>query len=99
MQSASIYKELEELLAETKQHMRLHWCTKFLLIIIQFVVTSIIIFMIFGAGALVWILLSHYNIEAPVTISIMIVPVAITAIIHIFPAIISYLVSSLHFLL
>ncbi|XP_011049425.1 PREDICTED: transmembrane channel-like protein 5 isoform X1 [Acromyrmex echinatior] len=91
LQSASIYKELEELLAETKQHMRLHWCTKFLLIIIQFAATSIVIFMIFGAGALVWILLSHYNIETPVTISIMIVPIVITAIIHIFPAIISYL--------
>ncbi|XP_018350530.1 PREDICTED: transmembrane channel-like protein 5 isoform X2 [Trachymyrmex septentrionalis] len=93
LQSASIYKELEELLAETKQHKRLHWCTKFLLIIIQFAVTSIVIFMIFGAGALVWMLLSHYNIEAPVTISIMIVPIVITAIIHIFPAIISYLTS------
>ncbi|XP_018370460.1 PREDICTED: transmembrane channel-like protein 5 isoform X1 [Trachymyrmex cornetzi] len=94
LQSASIYKELEELLAETKQHMRLHWCTKFLLIIIQFAVTSIVIFMIFGAGALVWMLLSRYNIiEAPVTISIMIVPIVITAIIHIFPAIISYLAS------
>ncbi|XP_018399647.1 PREDICTED: transmembrane channel-like protein 5 [Cyphomyrmex costatus] len=91
LQSASIYKELEELLAETKQHIHFHWCTKFLLIIMQFAVTSIIICMIFGAGALVWMLLNHYNIEAPVTISVMIVPIVITTIIHIFPTIISYL--------
>ncbi|XP_018306588.1 transmembrane channel-like protein 5 isoform X2 [Mycetomoellerius zeteki] len=68
LQSASIYKELEELLAETKQHIRLHWCTKFLLIIMQFAVTFIIIFMIFGAGALVWMLLSNYNKEAPASL-------------------------------
>ncbi|XP_012538784.1 transmembrane channel-like protein 5 [Monomorium pharaonis] len=94
LQSASIYKELEELLAETRQHIRLHWFAKCLLIITQLAVTSIVIFMICGAGALVWTLLSlRYEIEASPTISIMIVPIVITTIIHIFPAIISYLAS------
>lgn len=67
--------------------------------ITQLAVTSIVIFMICGAVALVWMLLNHYDIEAPATISIMIVPTIITIIIHIFPAIISYLVSNLCFLL
>lgn len=93
LQSASIYKQLEELLAETKQHIHLHWFAKCLLIIMKLAVTSIVIFMICGAGAFIWMLLSHYDIEAPVTISIMIVPIVITIIIHTFPVIISYLVS------
>jgi len=99
LQSASIYKELEELLAETRQHIHLHWRAKCLLIIMQLAVTSIVIFMICGAGALVWMLLCYYGIEAPVTISVMIVPIVITIIIHIFSKIISYLVSNLHFLI
>lgn len=99
LQSASIYKELEELLAETRQHIHLHWFAKCLLMITRLAVTSMVIFMICGAGALVWLLLNHYDIKAPATISVMIVPTVITTIIHIFPAIISYLVSSPHFLL
>lgn len=79
--------------------MRLRWFTKCLLIITQLAVTSIVIFIICGVAALVWILLNYYDIEAPATISIMIVPIVITIIIHIFPAIISYLVSNLRFLL
>ncbi|XP_024884533.1 transmembrane channel-like protein 5 [Temnothorax curvispinosus] len=97
LQSASIYKELEELLAETRHHIRLHWFDKCLLTITQLAVTSVVIFMICGVGALVWILLSHYNIEVPGTISVMIVPTVITTIIHIFPAIISYLASLEHY--
>ncbi|XP_011870086.1 PREDICTED: transmembrane channel-like protein 5 isoform X3 [Vollenhovia emeryi] len=93
LQSASIYKELEELLAETRQRIRLKWFTKCWLTITQLAVTSIVIFMICGAGGLVWTLLSHYGVGAPATISIMIVPIVITIIIHIFPAIISYLTS------
>ncbi|CAL1686846.1 unnamed protein product [Lasius platythorax] len=93
LQSASIYKELEELLAETRQHTHLHWLDKFLLIIMQLSVTAIVIFMICGAGTLVWLLLRHYEIGASRIISVMIVPTIITFIIHIFPAIISYLAS------
>ncbi|XP_011167449.1 transmembrane channel-like protein 5 isoform X1 [Solenopsis invicta] len=93
LQSASIYKELEELLAETRQHLRLHWFAKCMSIIMRLAVTSIVIFIICGIGALVWILLSHYEVEVPATISVMIVPIIITTIIYIFPAIISYLVS------
>jgi len=99
LQSASIYKELEELLAEMRQHIHLHWFAKCLLTITQLAVTSIVIFMICGTGALVWVLLSHYDMEAPATISVMIVPTVITIIIHIFPMIISSLVSILRFLL
>lgn len=93
LQSASIYKELEELLAETRQHTHLHLLDKFLLIIMQLSITAIVIFMICGAGTLVWLLLRHYEIGASRIISVMIVPTIITFIIHIFPAIISYLVS------
>lgn len=93
LQSASIYKQLEELLAETKQYTRLHWFAKCLLIIMQLAVTSIVVFMICGASALIWILLSYYDIKAPVTISVMIVSIVITIIIHTFPVIIFYLVS------
>lgn len=93
LQSASIYKQLEELLAETKQHTRLHWFAKCLLIIMQLAMTSIVILMICGASALIWMLLSHYDIKTPVIISVMIVSIVITIIIHTFPVIISYLVS------
>lgn len=97
LQSASIYKELEELLAETRQHAHLHWLDKFLLIIMQLSVTAIVIFMICGAGILVWLLLRHYEIGTSRTISVMIVPIIITSIIHIFPVIISYLASLEHY--
>lgn len=97
LQSASIYKELEEMLAETRQHARLHWLDKFLLIIMQLSVTTIIMFMICGAGAFVWLLLRHYEIGASRNISVMIVPIIITIMIHIFPAIISYLASLEHY--
>lgn len=93
LQSASIYKELEELMAETRQHARLHWLDKFLLITMQLSVTAIIIFMICGAGTFIWLLLRHYKIGSSRNISVMIVPIIITIMIHIFPAIISYLVS------
>ncbi|XP_032684333.1 transmembrane channel-like protein 5 isoform X2 [Odontomachus brunneus] len=91
IQSASIYKELEELLAERRQHVPLHWFAKCSLIIMQLAVTAIVLFMICGIGALVWKLLDHYNIGNSKSISVMIVPIVITVIIHIFPAIISYL--------
>ncbi|XP_011700124.1 PREDICTED: transmembrane channel-like protein 5 isoform X1 [Wasmannia auropunctata] len=97
LQSASIYKELEELLAEMIQDISLHWCAKCLLIITQLAVTSIVIFIICGAGALIWMLLSHYGLKASVTVSVVIVPVVITAIIHVFPTIISYLASLEHY--
>lgn len=96
LQSASIYKELEELLAETKQYAHLHWLDKFLLIIMQLSITAIIIFMICGAGTFVWLLLRHYEIGAS-RITVMIIPTIITIIIHIFPAIISYLASLEHY--
>lgn len=99
LQSASIYKELEELLAETRQQTHLHWLDKFLLIIMQLSVTTIIIFMICGASTFVWLLLRHYEIGASGIISVMIVPTIITIIIHIFPTIISYLVSAFSLLL
>ncbi|GAB1862504.1 Transmembrane channel-like protein 5 [Camponotus japonicus] len=97
LQSASIYKELEELLAETRQQAHLHWLDKFLLIIMQLSVTTIIIFMICGASTFVWLLLRHYEIGASGIISVMIVPTIITIIIHIFPTIISYLASLEHY--
>ncbi|KAL6443839.1 hypothetical protein ACFW04_001709 [Cataglyphis niger] len=97
LQSASIYKELEELIAETRQHARLHWLDKFLLIIMQLSVTAIIIFMICGAGTFIWLLLRHYEIGSSRNISVMIVPIIITIMIHIFPAIISYLTSLEHY--
>ncbi|XP_014481354.1 PREDICTED: transmembrane channel-like protein 5 [Dinoponera quadriceps] len=91
VQSASIYKELEELLAETRQRVPLHWFAKCSLIIMQLAVTAVVLFMICGVGALVWKLLDHYNIGTSGSVSVMIVPTVITVIIHIFPAIISYL--------
>lgn len=97
LQSASIYKELEELLAETRLQMHLHWFAKCSLLIMQLGVTAIVLFMICGAGALIWTLLGHHDLEAPGTISVMIVPTVITIIIHIFPTIISYLVSIFFF--
>ncbi|KAL6262462.1 hypothetical protein P5V15_007547 [Pogonomyrmex californicus] len=90
LQSASIYKELEELLTQTREYTRLHCCAKCLLIIMRFVATAIFIFMICGASAFVWILLNHYNIKVHSTISAMIVPLVITTIIHIFPTIVFY---------
>ncbi|EFN87366.1 transmembrane channel-like protein 5 isoform X2 [Harpegnathos saltator] len=91
IESASIYKELEELLAEKKQEVPLHWFAKCSLIVMQLAVTAIVLFMICGIGALVWKLLDHYDIGTSGSISVMIVPIVITIIIHIFPAIISYL--------
>lgn len=93
IQSASIHKELEELLAEERQHVPLDRFAKCSLIIMQLAVTAIVVFIICGIGALVWKLLDHYDIGTPESMSVMIVPTVITVIIHIFPAVISYLVS------
>lgn len=93
IQSASIYKELEELLAERKQRVPLHWFAKCSSIIMQLAVTAVVVFMICGIGALVWKLLEHYDMRTSKSMSIMIVPIVITIIIHIFPSIISHLVS------
>lgn len=93
IQSASIYKELEELLAERKQHVPLHWFAKCSLIIMQLAVTAVVVFMICGIGTLVWKLLDYYDIGTSESISVMVVPIVITVIIHVFPTIISYLVS------
>ncbi|EZA46953.1 hypothetical protein DMN91_000701 [Ooceraea biroi] len=91
LQSASIYKELEELLAEMRQRTSLNWLARCSLIIGQLAVTIIVLLMICSIGALVWVLLDHHDMQASGTISAMIVPIVITVIIHIFPAIISYL--------
>jgi len=98
LQSASIYKELEELLAEIRQRTYLNWLARCSLIVGQLAVTAVVLFMICCTGALVWMLLDHHDEQESGTISAMIVPIVITVIIHTFPAIISYLVSIYIFL-
>ncbi|XP_020300495.1 transmembrane channel-like protein 1 isoform X2 [Pseudomyrmex gracilis] len=97
LQSASIYKELEELLEEKRQKVRLNWFAKCSSLIMQLAVTAIILFLICGNGALIWTLLEHYDIGKLADISVIIVPIVITTIIHVYPTIISYLASLEHY--
>lgn len=91
LQSASVYKELEELLAEMRQRTDLGWLARCSLIIERLAVTVVVLFMICCTGVLVWMLLDHHDMQASGTISAMNVPIVVTLIIHTFPAIVSYL--------
>ncbi|KAG7209678.1 hypothetical protein KM043_011324 [Ampulex compressa] len=91
LHAASIYTELEELLSEDEQYASPRCWDKFLIILIQIIVTVIILGLLCGTVVLLWFLLNRYEMDRSNPLSLMIVPIVITIIMRIFPAIISWL--------
>ncbi|KAF7412077.1 hypothetical protein HZH66_000973 [Vespula vulgaris] len=90
LQSISIYRELQELLAETEKHSRQNCLITFCIMFVRIIISIITFFMICGTSAILWILLSTHEMDKSKT-SVMIVPVVITIIMNVFSIIISFL--------
>ncbi|XP_066595795.1 transmembrane channel-like protein 5 isoform X2 [Prorops nasuta] len=89
--SASIYRELMENLSESERQLSLHFFTKAFTFFIRIVITIIVLSIICGAGAMLWIMLNNIKMEETDPLSIMIVPLTITGMMNILPLIISWL--------
>lgn len=92
LQSISIYRELQELLAETEKHSRQNCFITFCVMFVRIIISIITFFMICGTSVVLWVLLNTHEMDKS-KISVMIIPVVITIIMHIFSIIISFLVS------
>lgn len=93
--SASIYRELKELLGEADSDIDLSCFTKFLTISIQILMTIFVLAMIAGTGGLLWILLNQHKADMTNVWSVLMVPLIVTGIMNSFPSLISWLVSNL----
>lgn len=89
--SESIYRELKELLAEAIQQRQFTCTEKLVTFIIRAVVTIFIILIIGGTAVLLWYLLQKHEMDVSNALSLMVVPIVVTSIMQIFPAIISKL--------
>lgn len=92
--SASIYRELKELLGEAENDVDMSCLTKFLTISIQILMTILVLAMIAGTGGLLWILLNQHKADMTNVWSVLMVPLVVTGIMNIFPSLISWFVSN-----
>lgn len=91
--SASIYRELKELLAEAKFSRHSTCKTKFVRLLIKMTITAMVIAAMIGTGILTWFLLELHKSPNNVPSSLIIIPLVITAIMSISPVLIAQLVS------
>jgi hypothetical protein len=98
LRSASIYRELEELLWESKNESASISCSmKIWTLLIRVAMTTLIFAIMCGTGVLLWLLLNEHQAKESNIFSVLTVPVVITAIINLFPPLISWSVSEKFF--
>lgn len=92
--SASIYRELKELLADTHHQKNSSCLSKFIRLLMQLLMTLMVMGIIAGTSTLLWSILKlHKPQDTESHHSILIAPLVVTGIMNIFPIIISQLVS------
>lgn len=91
LQSISIYRELQEHIAEAEKHSRHNCFVKFYIGFTRILISIISIVMIFGIGGVLWVLLVVRELDKSRTTSLIIVPVIITIVMNAFAVIISFL--------
>ncbi|XP_058796325.1 transmembrane channel-like protein 3 isoform X2 [Phymastichus coffea] len=90
LRSASLYRELEELLWESKNVYVSSTSTKILTFLIRIAMTSLVITIICGTGILLWLLLNeHYHNQQDV-LSVLTIPLVMTGIVNFIPPILSW---------
>ena len=94
MRSASIYRELEELLWESKHSSASVSCSmRFWTLLIRVAMTTLIFAVLCGTGGLLWLLLNEHQADESNVLSVLIVPIVMTLIVNLFPPLISWSVS------
>lgn len=91
--SASIYRELKELLAEANKRSRPRFVKRLGTFLYQCAMSILVLSVMAAMGALLWTLLVKHEAHESFPWSLMLVPFVITAIMNVFPAVISLLVS------
>ncbi|XP_015588696.1 transmembrane channel-like protein 5 [Cephus cinctus] len=92
LKSASIYGELKEFLADAEKQSYPNCATKYYALFVQTSMTLLVLAIMVGTGVLLWILLSRYETDNSNALSLLIVPLVITAIMNLYPTFVSWLV-------
>ncbi|KAJ8664273.1 hypothetical protein QAD02_005935 [Eretmocerus hayati] len=91
LRSASIYTELEELLWDARNPPSPASCSmKIWTLLIRVAMTSLIFSILWGTGALLWLLLLERRFKEPNSPSVIIVPLVMTLIVNLIPPLISW---------
>ena len=92
--SASIYRELKELLAEADSRSRPQFLKRLGMFLYQCGMTILVLTVMAAMGVLLWVLLEKHEAHESNPWSLLLVPFVITCIMNVFPAVISLLVSN-----
>ncbi|XP_031778182.1 transmembrane channel-like protein 3 [Nasonia vitripennis] len=91
LRSASIYRELEELLWDSKNLVTTSsCCTRIWTHLIRITMTTLILAVMCGTGVLLWLLLNEHEADETKVVSVLTVPVVITAIVTFIPPLMSW---------